>query len=304
MRKVLYQFLRIIGLIAFLTGIFLLNYWIVERIYRTVINDKAVEPLVDVADRDIYKVAPFPDMGHHYVVDEKKLKNLNMIGRVNRHGVYGANKKEQLVGITIRTLRYKNITRKVEKKYGLEENIILAMIAQETGGAQLVPNAVDDGGLGLCHMQPYTASAFGLKIYDDCQKIRSRAHGKKLRKLIKMHNADLKKLIQYDDRFHPIKNLDAAGRMLAYFKLGKQLEDTPLQTSIRWYAGKYNSNHYYKKIMYFKEKFNSRAYIDTVRQRFNAINEDFSIGGEPADFDMYLDYFQSLNRNYGLDEYH
>lgn len=296
--------LRITGFILFLAGIFYLNYWLVDTLYNLFDGAKELKIMAEVKDRSVYKAAPFPDLGYSYIVPEKQLKNLHVIGRVNRQGVYAPTQKEQLMGITMRTLRYRNIAQKVEKKYGLEKNIILGMVAQETGGAVSIPNATDDGGIGLCHMQPYTASMFGLKTYQNCRKMRSRSHGKKLRKLIRKHNSELKKLISYDDRFHPVKNLDAVGRMLAYYKSGEQLEDTPQETAIRRYAGRHNYDHYYRRVKFFQKKFNSKAHINQVRKRFNAINPDFYIGDDKAGFDAYIAYFNELNRNYELDRYH
>ncbi len=232
------------------------------------------------------------------IIPDLKVENINMIGYVNRNGVQGG-----IHAKLLRTLRYKNITSKVEKKFGLTDNILLAMIMQETGGADLLPNSSDDGGLGLCHMQPVMAKQFGLKTYKNCNKMICRKHGRELRALIKKHHYKRKNLIQFDDRFHPILNIDAAGRMLAYYRAGRQYKKTPLATAIYGYAGSKNFPKYYKNVKFFLKILSNRKIINQTKQRFNTINPHLTINGAKAGFDDYIEAHQKQLINYGIENY-
>jgi len=240
-----------------------------------------------------------PNLAYDSVVPECVYANLDMPGTVKRSGVYG----ERKYGMLVRTLRFQNITRKVEKKYGLPENLLLAMMMQESGGADLLPNSGDDGGLGLIHMQPKLAKEFGLKTYQDCDKLVSREHGEALRALITQYKFDKKQLIAFDDRFHPILNIDAAGRMLAYYAAGKQFQDTPLKTAIYRYAGSKNYQKYYENILLFLGQLSDKELLADLENYFNETNPTLTINGKKADFDAYIKSHQKQNINYGLKKY-
>lgn len=255
------------------------------------------------ANREEYKKMKPQNLRYKPIVEEKKMKNLKMIGYVDDIGVRGKTQEQRLQGMILRVIRFQDITSKVEHKYGLPENILLAMIMQESGGADLLPNSSDDGGLGLCHMQPLLAHNFGLKTYKNCKELVSFEHGKELRELIKKYNYDRKSLIRFDDRFHPILNIDAAGRMLAYYMAGKQIKNTRLRTAILGYAGSKNYNKYYKNVMYFLRKINDKKLIQKVEKEFNRKNPNLLIGGEKADFDDYIEAHKQQDINYGLDKY-
>ena len=239
-----------------------------------------------------------PNLSYKTIIPEPVFKNLNMLGNVKRTGVHG----QRNYGMILRCLRFKNITEKIEKKYGLPENILLAMIMQESGGVDLLPNSGDDGGLGLCHMQPSVAKEFGLKIYQNCNKLVSKKHGKALRKLIKKYKYDRKQLIKFDDRFHPILNIDAAGRMLAYYGNKKKIKETQLKTAIYRYAGARNYKKYYERLLIFKKRIEDKKLIDEVRKAFNQQNPNLTINGKKADFDDYIKAHQQQNINYGLND--
>ncbi len=232
-------------------------------------------------------------------IPEPVFKNLNMLGKVKKQGVYG----QRLYGMILRSLRFKNITDKVEKKYKLPENLLLAMIMHESGGVDLLPNSSDDGGIGLIHMQPSLAKRFGLSTYENCDKLVCKLHGSEMRKLIKQIGSDRKKLILIDDRFHPILNIDAAARMLVYYRSGDQIKDTPLKTAIYGYAGKYNYQKYYDNIEIYMLKLNDKQFLDEIKADFNRQNVNMTLNGKPGNFDSYLAAHQEQNLNYGLDDY-
>lgn len=259
-------------------------------------------PDFEIVERAHYKINPLKGYQYQEIEEELPMENLVMIGNIGKYGVEGSTKGERLYGMIIRVLRFQNISRLVEKKYGLPENLILAMVMQETGGDPTLPNAQNDGGLGLCHMQPSTATEFGLKIYNDCNKLISTKHGKELRELIKEHNWQLSKLVAYDDRFNPVINLDAAARMLAYHRDGRQTKDTPLKTAIRGYCGERNFRHYYRNVMDYRNQLNNPTIIEAVEEEFNKRNPDLKIGDEEADYDDYIEFHYGQSRNYGLDK--
>ena len=244
------------------------------------------------------------DLSFKPIIDEPSFENLRMIGKVNKFGVTANSKTERLHGKILRSLRFQNITRKVEKKYDLPENIILAMIMHETGGVDLLPNGLNDGGLGLCHMQPSVASEFDLKIYKNSKKLKDKRLGKALRKLIKKHNYDRKKLIKYDDRFHPILNIDAVGRMLADYKAPKiKGLNSEFASAVYRYSGKYNFRVYWRNVNYYMRKLNDPDVIKEVEKSFNTKNSNLKINDEKSDFWGYIEAHQEQNINYGLNEY-
>jgi hypothetical protein len=232
-------------------------------------------------------------------IPEPDFKNLKMLGEVKRGGVYG----QRMYGMILRSMRFKNITDKVEKKYKLPENLLMAMIMHESGGVDLLPNSSDDGGVGLIHMQPLLAKKFGLKTYKDCDKLVCKECGAEIRQLIKDNNFDRKKLIMHDDRFHPIINIDAAARMLKYYESGPQTQDSPLKTAIFGYAGKYNFQKYYDNVLLYMQKLSEMDFIDGLEKDFNEQNAQLTLNGKPCNFRQYILAHQDQNINYGLDKY-
>ena len=262
------------------------------------------------SSREGLKINHHKDLTYTEIIPEPEFKNLNMVGQVNEWGVQGT-RDERLYGKILRTLRFQNISRKVEEKYNLPENFILAMVIQETGGVDILPNALNDGGLGLCHMQPSVAQQFGLKVYKNNNKLVDKKHGAELDALIDQHKSDRKKLIAFDDRFHPILNLDAAGRILAYYRTVPMKGKTKLQAAIYGYAGKVNYRKYYNNVIYFQRMLNDEKVLEEVKKEFNGNNPDLQIKYQvdgiykwrKGDFDSYIKAHQDQNINYGLDKY-
>ena len=232
---------------------------------------------------------------------EPNFRNLKMIGRVGRLGVEANNFDEKIQGILLRSLRYQNITRAVERKYGLENNILLAMIMHETGGVAALPNRLNDGGIGLCHMQGIVAEKFGLNTVctNNCMnnnKIVCRTHGLSLKKIIRQKNGNIKKLIQCDDRFNPLLNIDAAGRMLAHHKKNPLRNKTALQSAIFRYAGGHNYKKYWREVNFFLRVLDTDSRKESTKQNFERLNPHIS-------FEEYIKAHQLQNYNYGLGSY-
>ena len=226
------------------------------------------------------------------------ISNLDMPGSFGKYGV------DNMCGKLIRALRFKNITDAVEDRYHLPRGILLAMIIEESTGMDLFPNAKDDGGIGLIHMQPCSAKDFGLKTYKDCNALVCKKHGKDLRKILEDAKYDRKKVINYDDRLHPIKNIDAAGRMLAYHIQKEPMKDLgPIRSAIKRYAGKYNYKQYWNDIVKNMSYLDDKESMRQIAKYFNEINPKLLINGKPADFATYIRVCQQQNDNYGLSEY-
>lgn len=244
---------------------------------------------------------------------ELDIKNLTMIGRVGRFGVDGDR------GKLLRVLRFQNISDAVELRYNLPRNIILAMVMEESSGVDLLPNALGDGGFGLCHMQASVAREFGLSVYKNCNALVCNGtdrrscrdgsghlfnHAHELKERIEQSKSNRRAVIGYDDRLNPLLNLDAVGRMLASFMSGPRCRDLgPLQTAIARYAGLYNYNAYWRDVQHNMAVLENRSTLASIEREFNVLNPYLNINGIPADFNQYIKLSQNQNYNYGLASY-
>lgn len=257
----------------------------------------------NITSKELEKKVPKLDFLYKDTVKNYKINNLNMIGKV---AIYGVDLED---GKILRTLRFKNIGEAVEEKYNLPKNLILAMIMEETTGVDLLPNARNDGGFGLCHMQGSVAKSFGLKTFENCNElVCNKGHAKKLRKIIESRKMNRKELVELDHRLHPILNLDAAGRMIASYMSGPKLKGRlsdldPFQMAIARYAGAYNYKNYIKDIIHNIKVLNNKDKINKVRDTFNKINMNLEIDNKKADFDIYIEKMNDVNFNYGLESY-
>jgi hypothetical protein len=246
---------------------------------------------------DVLKDKPI-DLGYTKVYADPQMKNLHMIGAVCRYGV------DCDMGKILRILRFKNISDAVEARYSwIPRGTILAMMAQESGGADLLPNGNNDGGIGSIHMQGSVASEFGLDTYKGCDDLVCHKHGRELRALIERTKSDKKKLAVADDRFNPVLNLDAVGRMLTFHACGKQIRDTKFHTAICRYAGKYNYRKYLRGVEKYRKLLSDKSYLKRLENKFNELNPDLTIDGKKADFKKYIEVCQKQNENYGLSDY-
>lgn len=265
-------------------------------------------------DRNDLKLRPNLPFLYAEIYSVEIFTNLNMPGKITLYGAHGEK------GKTLRTLRYKNITDAVENRYRLPKNIIMSIIMCETGGVDLLPNALGDGGYGISHIQSGTAKDFGLKVYQDCGAVvcngkDSRScrleggglanHSALLKDFILKCDFDKKILINYDERLHPILNLDAVGRILAYYMNSSTLEGlSPLEYAVMKYCGESNYKNGYKlKLDRYMKLFQDKVYLSSVRKEFNDLNPNLLISGKKANFESFLKYHWIQNYNYGLAEY-
>ncbi len=234
-----------------------------------------------------YSKIPVPDVGYMELVKEQNLTGVKLAHPLTE------------IGRVQRALRWKNIAHAVGKRYGIDPHILLGMICQESIGDPIRPNDLNDGGAGLVHMQPYMARKYGLELIDGSNQMRDFSHGNKLRKAIKAENGDLKELIKYDDRWHPIKNIDAAARMICdyYQKTGSWAR------ALEMYAGR---RTYDSKVLAFAKKMKDASEMRVVEFNFNRTNKNavnrLRFRG-PITFKEYINIFNSQNANYGLKKY-
>ncbi len=269
---------------------------------------------VEIAgSRSFLKKRPLGNFKFKDSIPEPEFKNLVMLGEIGKFG------SDNFEGKIIRSLRFQNLTREVERRYNLPDNILLAMIVQESSGADLLPNGLGDGGFGLCHMQPIVAREFGLYTYKACSAMVCNGkdkrsclrngkrvdHASELSVFILKNRLGRKGVYHVDDRLHPIYNIDAAGRMIAYhIAAEKQLPGMgPLRTAICRYAGSTNYCAYWDAVRMVMKKLNNPAYIKKVEALFNNSNKNLQINGKPGNFQKYIEVSQQQLYNYGLSEY-
>ncbi len=154
--------------------------------------------------RDYSKI-PVPNVDYKPIIVEPNLSRIRLADN------------DTMIGRIQRSYRWRNITRAVERRYSIPSDYLLGMMCIESEGDPTQPNNSGDGGVGLIHMQPLLASKYGLDLITNSRRLRDFRQGKKIDRAIDMTNGDLKDLIKVDERFHPIKNIDAAGRMLCDF---------------------------------------------------------------------------------------
>ncbi len=239
-----------------------------------------------------------PKLGFTQVYADPDIQDLDLPGGITKYGA------DNTCGKIIRTLRFKNITDAVEARYNLPHCILLAMIMEETTGADLLPNAHSDGGFGLIHMQPVNAVEFGLTTYGGCDKMVCRKHSKGLEELLDENHYDRRKVYRYDDRLHPVLNVDAAGRMVAYYLALPPIKGmTPLQSAVCRYAGSHNYEKYLEHISLYAAYLRNPSALAQAESLFNRLNKGYVINGKPSSFQRYLQICRQQNYNYGLAKY-
>ena len=207
------------------------------------------------------------------------------------------------VDVFIQGLRWKCITDAVEDRYNLPHGFIFAMMLQETNGIEFLLNSLNDGGAGLCHMQPLMATWFGLKTYNDCTAMVCRVDAIALKQFINTNKGKRALLAKVDERLDHVKNLDAAGRMIAYYMSRESVDNGPLRSALRGYTGTGNYQGYWKNVKKFIQLLNNEKFIEKVEKRFNEINPYLIVDGKHSNFQGYLESYRKLADNYGLEEY-
>ncbi len=233
-----------------------------------------------------------------------------------------------------RCLRRKPVTDAVEDRYNIPRGILMAMMAQEWMWDPTMPNlpwydkkrkihhTYWDGGLWLIHIQAVNAHDFWLttlprytnQMIDD-------KHAKCINDTLNTCNKNLSKLIEYDDRFHPVMAVDCAARFLLNCKknAGSGTDDwirAFSRYSWRWYASYWYHVIKYRSIINditwegFPNNFSKNIYTDikncqkdnqSIKKKLNTIK--FSIDWEMVWYEEYLAYFEESVQNFELEKY-
>lgn len=266
---------------------------------RYYFNEKDLE--ADANNRHLLK-KPM-DLDYLNIHPRLDFENLYFLCNDGKHGVAGCKSDERIMGIFMRALRFKNITDAVEKKYDLPQYTLLTMMMQECHGINLLPNGNGDGGVGLIHMQPMLAHQFGLSTLNDCKDLVSYTHGRQINSLIKEFHTTPEQLLKYDDRFHPVLNIDAAGRMIKYYSQLKLIGKDKWDSAFKRYAGKYNYGIYTRNLRFFNKYLNDATFMEDVKAAFNEINPDLTYHGEFIEWEKFLEINHQFNFNYDLEKY-
>lgn len=198
-----------------------------------------------------------------------------------------------------RSMRWKNITDAVERRYGIPNGYLVGMIAQEAIGDPTMPNLGGDGGLGLIHMQPLVAHDYGLEMITRSRKLRDFKQGNAIKKALRSTGRDLVALADIDDRWHPVKNIDAAGRILAdhYQRAGSWTG------ALRRYSGR-PAYEYANPVIRYAGLSKDGSYLAELARDFNSNNRKLIVWKRPLTYQRYLNIAHAQNEcQFGLVDY-
>lgn len=233
-----------------------------------------------------YNQLPVPKAGYENLVRYNYLPDIELTSF----------KEHELIARIQRTDRWLNIIKTVSKKHNLPEDILYGLVIVESKGEPLLPNYTKDGGFGLVHFQPTTAKYYGLMVFAaSSNKIIDRSHARKLEDMIRYCDNDLRKVQMFDERAHPIKNLDAAARYLMNNYQKTRSWEKAVQSINP------NEKGYAKKVFRYIE--NSKRNRRLAIKSFNEKNSGRFWGKTSVDYYLYLTIQWNLNNNYGLGEY-
>lgn len=307
----------------------LLAWFFGKKIYdsfmeETDFKENAIElPVRSLKDKPI-------DLWYYQYVEDKKILLKNM-----------PKSKFNIISRVSKCLRRKPITDAVEDRYGIPRWLLMAMMAQEWMWDPTMPNLptkgykYGDGWLGLIHIQAANAHDFGLKTLPrSTNKMADRIHWKAIIETIDNCNYDMSKLVEYDDRFHPVLAVDCAARFLMncrnsvwngtddrirafakyswreYSKIIKKKNWEKIQTWYGFPVIEYRSTINNIIWDWFPNNFSKNIYKDienckknnlNIKDRLNDLK--FEIDGEESWYDEYLAYFEETIRNFELDKY-
>ncbi len=237
-----------------------------------------------------YAELPVPNVGYYKVVNVSGFPDVELapFDKVEK-------RNDDVITRIQRTERWMNIINAVSKKHNVPADILKGLIMWESKGEPLMGNWTQDGGFGLVHFQPSTAQVYGMHPFARSNKIIDESHARKLEDMVRYCDYELKCVQMFDDRAHPIKNLDAAAR---YLRNNYQITHSwkkavqSINPSQPGYAAKV-----FEYISYSK-KFKKLAEKD-----FNERNKGKFWGNREVDYKIYLVYESIQDNNYGLGEY-
>lgn len=218
--------------------------------------------------------------------------------------------KESFRWRVVRSIRWKPITDAVEARYKIPEWLILAMMSQEGYWDPTLPNLGNDGWLGLIHIQAVNAYQFWLKTLPRFTKrMRDKRHAHLINWIKEKHSNNLRELIRYDDRFHPIMAVDVAARFLMeHYKRAKRRnpsipEHSLWDMALKWYSWRPYSwrRGYWEKVRAYQAGITAKSYIASINAEFNTYG--VSTEWKSMTFAEYREHFRKMCENYELDKY-
>lgn len=308
------DFLKKLWLIAWLTVVFG-TWW--KMLYDVLSDDnnqdrKEKTEIVEV-DIDSIKDKPI-HLWYKQIVKDKDLDPINF-----------PENKFNMISRIARCLRWKPITDAVEDRYEIPRWLLMAMMAQEWLWDPTMPNLWWDWWLWLIHIQAINAHDFWLKTLKRYNTwVVDTKHWKLINETLRKYKYSIPKLLEHDDRFHPVMAVDCAARFLVNCKnrawSGTDDRIHALRYySWRWYSGKWWYG--YKVIEYratinnitwdwFPQNFSKNIFQDIqdcknknskIKDKLN--NLEFMIDGEKAWYSEYLAYFEESMQNFELQKY-
>ncbi len=260
-----------------------------------------------------------PNIKYRHVINKPGFKDIKPFGRETIFG------NESMEWRIIETLKYKTLTSAVERRYSLPPNLLMAMILQESGGAEFLPNSIGDGGFGIIHAQGEPAGRCGLET--KCHSIvcngTSRSckdenghylnHGKSIKEIIEreksrgqLENYDFREtLSNIDGRLNHLSSIDLAGRIIFRSLLNwtpqsrrtgiPEIDNDPLKSAICVYTGTVNFSKYWANIKKYVALLDD---VDSLREMWNKKEK----GETTMDTYLYrMQHFYALN--YGVQDY-
>ncbi len=204
--------------------------------------------------------------------------------------------KNSTIGRIQRTLRWQPIYHAVEEAYGIPENTLAGMIMQESYGDPVQPNASNDGGLGVVHVQGTTAEQWGMTILGNSTSASDFTHGKEIKEMLEECDYDPVCAQEYDDRAHLIKVLDVAGRIVSE---GERIHGS-WDYGVEYYrapgkVGKGLTWRYLRDVTNWKNSIENPETLTKAKEDFERRNS--------YSFDTYLENFHEMSNNWGLNIY-
>jgi len=204
--------------------------------------------------------------------------------------------KNSMVGRVQRTLRWQPIYHTIEQKRRIPRDTLGGMIMQESYGNPVQPNASNDGGLGLTHIQGTTGPNYGLKIFGSSSKDSDKYHGRKIRDMLQECNDDPACVQKYDERGHLIKVLDTAARIVVE---GKNKHGN-WDAGVEYYRapGKVGRNttwRYLRDVKKWRLGLQDKTILERAARDFENRNG--------YSFNTYLQRWYQMSNNWGLQPY-
>jgi len=205
--------------------------------------------------------------------------------------------KDSTIGRIQRTLRWQPIYHAIENAYGIPQDTLAGMIMQESYGDPVQPNATNDGGLGVVHVQGTTSQLYGLRIFGSSNRNSDKAHGGKIRGMLDKCNYDPAQAQEHDDRAHLIKVLDVAARIVTEgrekhgsWDYGVEHYRAPAK------VGRGTTWRYLRDVKKWRDAIRDPDLLERASQ-------DFSRRNNGASFQEYIDNFHEMSNNWGLETY-